>query len=187
MGKILAIVGMPGSGKGTITDYLEGKGYKKVYFGGMVYEEVKRRGLDIVLDERNVREDMRAKEGKAVLAKRAAQRAQEFFDDGAHTVVFDGLYSWSELRYLQEQYGDDIIVAAVVTPRKIRWERASTRNDNVRKYTPERVAMRDIEEIENLEKGGPIAYADYYFTNTKTPTDLIAEVDAFISENNLKP
>ena len=43
MKRILAVVGMPGSGKGTITDHLEALGYKKVYFGGMVYEEVEKR------------------------------------------------------------------------------------------------------------------------------------------------
>ena len=48
--KVLAVVGMSNSGKGTITDHLEAQGFKKVYFGGMVYDEVKKRGLDIVKD-----------------------------------------------------------------------------------------------------------------------------------------
>ncbi len=187
MRKVLAIVGMPGSGKGTVTDRLEAKGFKKIYFGGMVYEEVERRGLDIVMDERNVREDMRRQEGKAVLAKRAVMRAKEYFEDGSQTVVMDGLYSWSENKYLMDEFGDDLIVAAVVAPRKLRWKRASDRNDNVRKYTSEQVAMRDVEEIENLEKGGPIAYADHYFNNVRTPQDLLDDLDVFIEEQGLKP
>ena len=186
MGKVLAIVGMSSSGKGTVTDYLESKGYRKVYFGGMVYEEVEKRGLDIVLDERNVREDMRKKEGPAVLAKRAATRAKEHFADGANTVVFDGLYSWSELRYLEEEFGDDLIVAAILVPKKLRWQRGAERQDSHRKYTEQQVKMRDIEEIENLEKGGPIAYADHYFSNVDTPESLVEDVEAFMNDHQLK-
>jgi len=187
MKRVLAIVGMPGSGKGTITEHLESQGFKKIYFGGMVYEEVERRGLDIVKNEREVREDMRNQEGKSVLAKRAAKRAKEYFANGADTVVMDGLYSWSESKYLLDEFGEDLIVTAVVAPRSLRWKRASDRVDGKRQYTPELVAKRDIEEIENLEKGGPIAYADYYFNNIGTPEQLLAEVDEFIEQNNLRP
>ena len=38
--KILAIVGMSGSGKSVAVDYLTAKGYPKVYFGGMIYKEM---------------------------------------------------------------------------------------------------------------------------------------------------
>ena len=41
--KILAIVGMSGSGKSVVVDYLTEKGYPKVYFGGMIYKEMDRR------------------------------------------------------------------------------------------------------------------------------------------------
>ncbi|HET8690217.1 MAG TPA: AAA family ATPase, partial [Candidatus Saccharimonadales bacterium] len=90
--KIIAIVGMPGSGKGTTVEHLEEKyNLPKVYFGGMVYDEVKKRGLDIVMDERMVREDMREKEGPAVLAIRAGQKADELLSKGLPAVIFDGL------------------------------------------------------------------------------------------------
>ena len=40
MGKIIAIVGMCGSGKSVASDYLESIGYKKVYFGGVTMEKL---------------------------------------------------------------------------------------------------------------------------------------------------
>lgn len=88
MGKVIAILGMPGSGKGTITDYLESLGHPKIYFGGMVYDEVKKRGLDIVKDEKFVREDMRRLEGMDVMAKRASQKADELFQQGEKNSSF---------------------------------------------------------------------------------------------------
>ncbi|MGH7237956.1 MAG: AAA family ATPase, partial [Candidatus Saccharimonadales bacterium] len=74
--KIIAFVGMPGTGKDTCANYLLGKyGWAVVHFGNMVYEEVQRRGLDNVKGEIFVREDMRRQEGQDVLAKHAAKKA----------------------------------------------------------------------------------------------------------------
>lgn len=171
---------MAGSGKGTITDYLESRGMPKIYFGGMVYEEVERRGLDIVKHEREVREDMRAKEGLAVLAKRASAKADEYFADGHQVVVFDGLYSWSEFKFIEEKYGEDAIFIAVFTPKSIRYQRAINRRESHRSYTLDDIKKRDYEEIEGIEKGGPIAMADYTLVNTKTPEDLINELNSLL-------
>ncbi|HET7629802.1 MAG TPA: AAA family ATPase [Candidatus Saccharimonadales bacterium] len=176
--KIIAIIGMPGSGKGTTVEHLESSyDLPKVYFGGMVYDEVKKRGLDIVMDERMVREDMRKTEGPAVLAKRAGLRADQLLKDGAEAVVLDGLYSWSEDRYLREKYGDDIVTVAVVNPKHVRYERVVERKDAHRPYTLEQIQLRDVEEIENIEKGGPIAFADHYLANAKNIDELKAQVD----------
>jgi dephospho-CoA kinase len=148
----------------------------------MVYDEVKKRGLDIVMDERMVREDMRHQEGPAVLAKRASLRADKLLTSGQVAVVFDGLYSWSEDRYLREKYADKIVTIAIVNPKHVRYERVVARKDAHRPYTLEQIRLRDVEEIENLEKGGPIAYADYYLANARNVDELKAQVDQLMSE-----
>ena len=59
--KILAIVGMSGSGKSVAVDHLTSKGYPKVYFGGMVYKEMEKRGIERTEDgesEKKFREDL---------------------------------------------------------------------------------------------------------------------------------
>lgn len=176
--KVIAVVGMTGSGKGTLVDYLtETLHAPKVYFGGMVYEEVEKRGLDIVSDERMVREDMRAKEGPAVLAKRAAARAQELLASGEKIVILDGVYSWSEDKYLRETFGTDYVSIAVVGSKTLRYQRVVERNDSHRQYTLEQAAERDIQEIEGIEKGGPIAYADYYILNDDSYETFYADAD----------
>ncbi|HKX23710.1 MAG TPA: AAA family ATPase [Candidatus Saccharimonadales bacterium] len=181
--KLIALVGMPGSGKGTCTDHLSEK-YKLplIHFGQMMYEEVQRRGLDNVNDEKFVREDMRKKEGPAVLAKMVARKADGYIADGAHTIVLDGLYSWSEYKYLREKYGDNIVVIAVAAPRLTRYERVLARTDGHRKYTSaEQVEIREIDEIEHLEKGGPIAFADYTLVNDREGKEnLLRQVDELV-------
>ena len=181
--KIIALVGMPGAGKGTCTTYISEKyGVPLIHFGNMVYEEVQRRGLDNVKDEKFVREDMRKQGGPAVLAHHVARSAQEALDNGAKGVVLDGLYSWSEYKYLHEMFGDDLITIAVTAPRAERYRRVVERKDGHRQYTEQQVKERDITEIENLEKGGPIAFADYTLGNTGTPEGLLQQVDQVLAE-----
>jgi len=171
--KVIAVVGMMGSGKGTLVDYLtETLHAPKVYFGGMVYEEIEKRGLDIVKDERAVREDMRAIDGPAVLAKRAASKAQELLTNGSAAVILDGVYSWSEDKYLRSEFGSDYISIAVVGSKPLRYERVVNRKDSHRQYTLEQASERDIQEIEGIEKGGPIAYADYFMLNDTSLEDF---------------
>ena len=63
--KILALVGMSGSGKSVAVDYLTSLGYPKVYFGGMILKEMERWGiLDTPENEKKFREEIREKEGK---------------------------------------------------------------------------------------------------------------------------
>ena len=78
-------------------------------------------------------------------------------------VCLDGLYSWSELKVLREAFGDEMVVVAIVTERKKRYERISKRV--IRPLTPAEAQSRDIAEIENMEKGGPIAMADLFLFN----------------------
>jgi dephospho-CoA kinase len=185
--KVIALVGMPGSGKGTCTDYMsETYGWPLIHFGNMMYEEVQRRGLDNVKDEKFVREDMRAKEGPAVIAKHVARKADEYFKEGAKVVVLDGLYSWSEYKYLSEKYGDGLLVIAATAPKRLRYERILARKDSHRKYTSaDQIIDREIAEIENLEKGGPIAYADYTIINDSTLERMLAQLNTILQKVGL--
>jgi dephospho-CoA kinase len=184
--KVIAVVGMPGSGKGTCTDYLAEKyGWPVVHFGNMVYEEVQRRGLHNVKDEAFVREDMRKVEGKAVLAKHVARKAHAHHKEAKDVVVLDGLYSWSEYKHLAKEFSDDLVVIAVAAPKKLRRQRVLDRKDSHRKYTLGQLITREIAEIENLEKGGPIAYADYTIVNDETPEKLLEKLEKILQETTL--
>lgn len=181
--KVIALVGMPGSGKGTCTDHLEAQyDLPIIHFGNMVYAEVQRRGLDNVEDEKVVREDMRKQEGPAVMAKHALQQAK---DTSKPIVVFDGLYSWSEYRYLEGELGEHLITVAVAASKDVRRQRVLNRKDAHRKYTMEQLVNREIAEIEGLEKGGPIAYADYTIVNEGTTEELVAKLENLLRVKKL--
>jgi len=45
MKKLIAIIGMAGSGKGIATDYLEEASWSKIYFGGVTYKLMEEAGI----------------------------------------------------------------------------------------------------------------------------------------------
>lgn len=182
--KIITLVGMPGAGKSTGVDYLTSKGLPKVYFGGITLAEVKKRGLDVnEVSEKLVREDIRAKEGKDAYANRIVAQIKELFQQGHGIVVADGLYSWSEYKVFKGEFGDDAIIIAVAAARKSRHERLASRP--VRPLTNDEVTTREYAEIENIEKGGPIANADYTILNDGAAEEMIASLESVLARENI--
>lgn len=179
MNKIIAIVGMCGSGKSIACEYLESKGFEKVYFGGVVIDKVKELNLEVnQQNERMVRENLREKLGMCALAKILLPVIRKKSLHG--NVVLDGLYSWDEYKILQERFDNQIILVAVVTDKNIRCERLEKRE--YRPLTREEVIKRDITEIETLAKGGPIAFADYFVNNNGTEEELKRRIDEIINK-----
>jgi dephospho-CoA kinase len=179
--KVITFVGMPGAGKSVCVEYLEKKGWPSVYFGGITLDEIKARGLEVNPDnEKTVREDLRAKEGKDVYAKRIIQKIGALAAEGHDIVVADGLYSWSEYKVFKETYGDNANIIAIAAPRKVRHARLANRP--VRPLTEEEVTKREYAEIENIEKGGPIANADYTIVNDGVHQDLLEGLEKVIQQ-----
>ena len=82
MNKIVAIVGMCGSGKSVASDYLESIGYKKVYFGGVTMEKLKEEGLEVTPDnEKMMRERLRHDLGMGAFAKILLPRIKEYYQE----------------------------------------------------------------------------------------------------------
>lgn len=181
MNKIIAIVGMCGSGKSVASEIFEELGYKKVYFGGVTLEKMQEEGIEITPDnEKKMREGLRSKYGMGAYAILLLPRIKELAKD--NDVVLDGLYSWDELKILQKELGGRLTVIAIVVDKKIRYDRLSTRS--IRPLTNEEAMNRDVAEIENIAKAGPIAYADYYIDNNhdldsyrKRLMEILEEID----------
>ena len=96
--KILAVVGMSGSGKSTAIDCLVEHNIPKIYFGGIIYKAMAEAGIERTEDgasERKFREEIRAKEGKDFVVKRAIQEARNLINAGQKRIVLDGVYSWT--------------------------------------------------------------------------------------------
>src|SRR5437016_1567623 len=140
--KVLVFVGMPGAGKSVCVDYLHDKGLPATYFGGITLNEVRHRGLDVnEANEKLVREDIRAKEGKGAYAVRIIKEIEDLFEQGYDNVLVDGLYSWEEYKIFKQIFGDGAIIIAVVAPEQIRHQRLFARKE--RPLTEEDATARD--------------------------------------------
>ena len=149
-----------------------------MYFGGVTVSQLKKDGIPVnEANERAMREGLRDKYGKGAFAILLKDEICEKLQHGH--VVLDGLYSWSEYKILKDLLGDDLIILAVVTNSQIRKDRLKSRT--VRPLTAEQVDSRDFAEIENSEKGGPIAKADYYVMNNGTERELYAQFEQFMA------
>ena len=179
--KVITLVGMPGAGKSYCVDYLTEKGLPKAYFGGITVDEVKRRGLAVnETNEKMVREELRRLEGPGVMANRIIKILEQYFEQGHDVVVADGLYSWTEYKIFKERFGDNALIIAIAAPRALRHIRLLNRP--IRPLSDEQVTLREYAEIEGIEKGGPIANADYTIVNDGLPEVMSKKLDSILKE-----
>lgn len=185
--KIICIVGMAGAGKSLVSDELVKKGFAYLRFGQITLDEIKKQGLEVnEANEKKIREGFRKEYGMGAFASLNIPKLDTLVKD-SHVAV-DGLYSWSEYKILKEKYGDYLYVVAVYASPKLRYERLKDRaveGDAQRRFRnldEEMARARDFAEIENLEKGGPIAMADFTILNTGTIEELKVKIEEVLKE-----
>lgn len=161
MNKLIAVVGMAGSGKSIATDYLQNNGWTKIYFGGAVYDRMRKEGIEITPEsQKEYRENLRKQYGMGAVAEILKFDIENAYKE--NNTVLDGLYSWDEYLILKEKF-PNLKLICIVCDKAIRYERIGKRVD--RPFNHDEIIIRDVSEIENLAKGGPIGYADYYIFN----------------------
>ncbi|MFC1915428.1 AAA family ATPase [Chloroflexota bacterium] len=177
--KVVATVGMAGAGKSEVAKAFESKGFVRIRFGDVTDKEVKKRGLDLnETNERHVRESLRQEHGMSAYAQLNLPRINSALKHAS--VIIDGLYSWEEYTFLKNYYGADFSVVAVWASPETRYARLSNRS--IRRLTPEEATSRDRAEIENTNKGGPIAMADFTISNESSVEGLRKELSRIISK-----
>lgn len=176
--KLVSIVGMPGAGKSAVARVFEENGFIRIRFGDITDEEIKNRGLE--LNEENehyIRELLRKEHGMSAYAKLNLPRIDEALKYS--DVVIDGLYSWEEYTFLKTYYGEKLYVVAVWASPRTRYARLTSRLN--RRLTLGEAISRDSAEIENINKAGPIAMADFTIINESSLENLEKEAERIIS------
>lgn len=177
MNKIIAIIGMCGSGKSEAVKFFVEHGYKRVYFGEVVMNEMKSLGLEVnEQNERRTRENLRKEFGMGAMAVKSLPIIEEYVKSS--NVVIESLYSWEEFKILKDKFGDAFKLLTIYSTKSLRYERLLKRP--FRPLTEDESKSRDISEIEKLDKGGPIAYTDYLIINDGTMEAMNKQLEEYL-------
>lgn len=153
---------MPGAGKTQAATYLVQKNIPFVRFGEVTDEGLRDLGLPYTPEnERMYREKIRQELGMAAYAIRSKSKIENLLKEN-NVIAIDGLYSWEEYVFLKKEFPNLTLIHIFAEP-KIRYQRLAARR--IRPVSVEKGYDRDVTEIENLNKGGPIAIADFCIIN----------------------
>ena len=141
--KIVAVAGMPGSGKAIVSRVASSHGIPVLVCGDVVREETKRRGLAPTPENMGkVMLAIRQEEGTAVVAKRLIPKIAS---SAAPLLVVEGVRSMAEVEALRKDHM--VVIVAVHASPKTRYERllARARSDDSKSW--EEFAHRDAREL----------------------------------------
>jgi adenylate kinase len=166
---IIAIVGLPGSGKTEAADYFKEKGLPVISFGKTINDYVEKNKLGHTEEaHKEVREGLRKELGLAALAIINKDQLKTAIDKNLITVI-DGLRSWEELIYIKKEFPDvRVAVISLHTDKAVRYKRIAGRKHRKHLYGED----RDINELIGTNMGSTFAFADYLIHHNGSVTEL---------------
>lgn len=174
---LIAIVGMTGSGKSEASEFFKKKGYITLRFGSVVDDEITKAGYEWSPGwTAHFRKKIREEHGELGVAKLMLPKVEKALME-TDKVMIDGLYSWKEYLFLKEMF-PQLTTLALYVRRDLRYTRLQERPE--RPFTHQESLERDTNEIELLNKGGPIAFADYLIKNEGEISDLHNALEEYI-------
>ena len=184
--KLLAIVGLPGSGKTEVINYLKKKyHFPNVYLGQVTFDRLKEEGLEInPQNEKMIRENLRKEHGMASHAILSLPKIEKLMGT-TKVLLLESMYSWEEYLTFKKKYGEDFFTLAINSGPKTREKRLKNRAVRPLKNSQE-FLDRDYSQIENLNQAGPIARADYTIVNEDSLAVLHENIEKTLEILNLK-
>jgi dephospho-CoA kinase len=162
---IVAVAGMPGSGKSLIINTAIQQGYAVVVMGDEVREEARRQNMASTPENvGKIMLELRQGEGEAAIAKRCVPKIEK---NPNARVVIDGIRSLAEIKEFRDHFGK-VTLAAVHSSPETRFRRLYNRQ---RSDDPKNWAIfqeRDQREL-SVGLGNAIAMAEYMIVNEDNP------------------
>lgn len=179
---IIGITGAFGSGKSTAANFFESKGYSKITLSYFLEEEARKRAVRKITRKilQDVGNEWREKLSKEVLARKALEYLRK---NKIEKAVIDGIRNLGEVEEFSKS--KNFILLAIVTNRKIRFERIKNKKGRER-LSPElfrKLDMRDLgigEKLTGLQVAYCIAEADIFISNNKNKGSFKSKLERFL-------
>ncbi|MHA2282382.1 MAG: AAA family ATPase [Promethearchaeota archaeon] len=172
--KILAIVGLPGSGKTTAIEAIKDLGVV-VTMGDIVRNEAKKRNIEPSgINLGKIAQQLRKSEGSGIIAKKCVDLIIEMKDE---TIFIDGIRSLFEVNIFRNIWKFPIIAIIVDEKKRLRRLFKRSRSDDPKDLAE--LKERDMREIKfGLDR--VLKEADYKIKNNSTIDDLKKKTRAVV-------
>ena len=144
--RVIATVGLAGSGKGEFATVAEDLDVPVVTMGDVVREACRDRGLDPAEHHGRVAQDLRAENGPAAVAEASLPHIEAALED-ADTILVDGIRSDDEVDAFEERFGEAFVLVSIEAPFEVRQRRLGERGRDEVDGDRERLAARDEREL----------------------------------------
>jgi dephospho-CoA kinase len=168
---------MPLSGKTTVAELLEEKGYTVLDMGEVVRIEMEKRGIEPG-NEGEFVNSMRDEHGMDAIAKLSAPYLEEILDE-KEKIVITGMRGWKEKERFEEETGEKIEVIAVWSSRETRKQRREERQRE-EDVKGQNFDERDWRELEN-GVGNIMALSNHLIKNEGTMKQLEKKVNETVN------
>lgn len=182
---IIGLTGTFASGKDTVADYLEKKGFEHFSTGEEVSEIAREKGIETTRDNlRELANKLRDEFGADYLSRRVIEEKAK-----TDKVVITGLRQPGEIEYLKNQ--GNFVMIAVDAPIELRFERMAERKRPGDPESLESMKEKEQKEMQNSGKNAQkihecMKMADYTIINDGSFKDLYKKVDELIENINRK-
>lgn len=178
--RVVAIVGLPGSGKSEAATVARENDIPVVTMGDVVREVCRSRGLELTEDNMGeVATDLREQDGLAAVAERSIPLIKENLEKN-DVVLVDGIRGVAEVERFEDAFGDAFCLVSVEVPFETRLERIRERGRD-----PTAEADEDLRERDERERGYGLSEAmeraDVVLTNTGSLADFRTLVEQVLS------
>ena len=175
--KIIGVTGLPGSGKGFISEIASEKGAKIVSMGDIVREKAEERGESSNETATTLRQDY----GKYIVAELTIEKIKKILEDGFDsTIIVDGIRSPCEVNLFKENFDEFIIVSVFANP-DLRFERLKARKRADDSIHYDAFVERDQREL-GFGLGEVISLSNKMIINESDSESFKKEINKFLEE-----
>jgi len=182
--KIIGIMGLIGSGKDAVSQYLAEKyGYEVIGMGNIVRE------LSKGIGRTNGRDDLQQTQ-KEIVEKYgweyfAENVVKKILKNRLDKVVINGIRRPQDAIVPKRYFGKDIVILLIDAPPKVRYERLKQRKRESDPETFEEFMRQEKNEIKLFNIEETLKYYDYKIENKGDVEKLRKTLDEFMKKKNL--
>ena len=180
MSKVVALTGMPASGKGEVSAIAKERSWAIHRIGALVWAETERQGFELTPSNvGKVANGERERHGMDIWAIRSIPIIKDLLANGSN-VLIDGMRGIPEQETFKATFGNDLETLAVISSFEIRMARAMSRK-RIDDGAESDFRARDKRELGwNLKEA--IASAERKITNESSLENFHSEVNSFLAE-----